>query len=243
MKKFIKRKPNLMTLSGVVLIILSMSLLILLYIFKAPQLQEWYERYLIYLEELEIRIASFDSKWIILFVIWILFSIKACVPLPIPISCICVISGMVFSPIVSFLINMFGMIITFILGYHVGTKVKVIPYRILRSYTEIWNVLKHDGNGNPWLLIVCRLVPLFPINTVSNIYGGMKYDFKKYLIISSLGFTPKLVSYLIIGHNAYNPFSATFLVPVTVSCLFAGIGLLLTRRAIIIINKKKGENK
>ncbi len=239
MKKYLKRKPNIMTMAGVVLITLSLSLLILLALFKVPRLQDWYERYLIYLTELEIRIASFDSKWIIILSLFVLFSIKALMPLPIlPLSCVFVISSMVFMTPIALLINTIGLILIFSIRYYIGTKRKAIPYKILKSYDEIWNILEHDGNGNPWLLFVCRFIPMFPINTVSNIYGSMRYDFKNYLIISTFAFMPKLISYLIIGRNLFNPFSAPFLVPITVLFLLAGIGLLLTRRVILVIKGK-----
>lgn len=242
MRKKTSEKLNFMAALSCALILLALAIFVLLTFFKLPNLRLIYENYQTYLTDLELKIAALDRKWIIILSILVLFVIKGFLPLPLlPISCVCVISGMVFSTAVSFLINIGGLVLLFSLRYFVGTKRKTLPYKILKNYDDIWKILEHNGNGNPWLLFFCRLIPLFPINTVSNIYGSMRYNFKKYLIISIAGFMPKIVSYLIIGRNAFNPFSASFLIPVMISSLLSGVGLLVTRRIILIINKK-GEN-
>ena len=188
MKKYFK-KPDLMKLTGFVLIFISISLLLLLSIFKLPQLMQWYDEYQEYLLKLELRVAALEGKWIIIIAIFFLFSLKSVIPLIIlPVSGVCVISAMVFNLPISVLINILGLVIIFSIRYYIGTKRKTLPYRILKSYDEIWKILEHDGDGNPWLLFLCRIIPLFPINTVSNIYGGLKYDFRKYLLISISAF-------------------------------------------------------
>lgn len=243
MRKKFHKKPDLMTVSGYALILLSVGLIILLSLFKLPQLSAWYDEYQLYLTNLEMRIAALDGKWIIILSIFSLFSLKALLPVPIfPVSFVCVISRIVFSPTTSITINIAGLVLIFTIRYYIGTRKKTLPYKILKSYEEIWKFLEHDGSGNPWLLFGCRLTPLFPINTVSNIYGSMKYEFKNYLLISVLGFLPKIISYSIIGRNAFNPFSASFLVPIIISSLLSGVGLLVTRRIILIIRKKGEED-
>lgn len=235
------KKPSLMSTSGIFLITLSLAIFVLLTLSELPQLRLWYEEYLNQLTNLELKIANFDDKWIILLSIFFLFSLKAVLPVsPIPVSCICVISGMVFNLPVSLAINILGMCLVFSIRYFAGRNKKSLPYRILKNYEEIWKFLEHDSGTNPWLLFVCRLIPMFPVNTVSNIYGNLKYEFRKYLLISVSGFLPKIISYLIIGRNVFNPFSASFLVPIMILSFLSGVGMLLTRKIILII-KKKGE--
>ncbi len=243
MRKKSSKKLNIMVALSFVLILLALAIFVLLTFFKLPNLRLLYDKYQTYLTNLELRIAALDRKWIIILSILVLFIIKGFLPLPLlPISCVCVISGMVFNTPISLLINIIGLVLLFSSRYFIGTKRKTLPYKILKNYDDIWKILEHNGNGNPWLLFCCRLIPLFPINTVSNIYGSMRYNFKNYLIISVAGFMPKIVSYLIIGRNAFNPFSASFLIPVMISSLLSGVGLLVTRRIILIINKKGEKN-
>ena len=242
MKKFFK-KPDLMKLIGFVLIFISISLLLLLSIFKLPQLMQWYDEYEEYLLKLELRVVALEGKWIIIIAIFFLFALKSVMPLAVlPVSGVCVISAMVFNLPISILINILGLVIIFSIRYYIGTKRKTLPYRILKSYDEIWKFLEHDGDGNPWLLFLCRIIPLFPINTVSNIYGSLKYDFMKYLLISVSAFLPKLFSYSIIGRNVFNPFSASFIIPVMISSFISGVGLLTTRKIILFIRRKGEED-
>lgn len=241
MRKKLYKKLNLMKTFALLLIFLSVILFVLLAVFKVPRLQLWYEEYQAYLMNFELRVTELRNSVAILSAIFLLFTLKAVLPLSlIPVSCICVTSAMVFSTTISVIINVLGLVIIFSIRYYIGGRRKTLPYKILKNYDEIWNILERDGRGNPWLLFACRAVPMFPINSVSNIYAGMKYDFKKYLLISVLGFLPKIISYSIIGRNVFNPFSASFIVPLMISSFLSGIGLLATRKIILFI-KRKGE--
>lgn len=237
------KKPSLMTLMAVMFMIISLSLFVFLLLLKITDLKIWYDKYQILLDSLEFRVAALGGKWIIVISVFLLFCLKAVLPVPVyPISCVCVISSMVFDTWVSLIINIIGFIFLFSVSYHIGEGEKSIPYKVLRSYDEIRAFLKLDSEGNLWVLLFCRIVPLFPINTVSSVYGGIRYNFRKYLIISLLGFLPKILTYTIIGRNAFNPFSASFLVPLMFSFLFSGAGLLITRKLILIIRKKGEED-
>lgn len=241
-KNFFK-KPDLIKISAIFLISFSVCMAFLLSVFKLPQLQLWYEEYETSLLLLELRVAALENKWIIIMVIFFLFALKSVIPLYlIPVSCVCVISAMVFNLPISIILNILGLVIIFSIRYYIGRNKKTLPYKILKSYDEIWNVLERDGKGNPWLLFLCRMFPLFPVNTVSNIYGGMEYDFKKFILLSVSGYLPKIISYTIIGRNAFNPFSASFIIPVMISSFLSGTGLLITRKIILFIRRKGEED-
>ena len=238
-----RKKLGLMQTIGVLLISIGIILFILLVFFKIQRLQMWYEEYQSYLINLEMRVAEMRNSTAVLLAIFLLFTLKAVLPMPlIPVSCVCVITSMVFGTFFSVILNILGLVIIFTIRYYIGARKKTLPYRILKNYEEIWNVLEHDGSGNPWLLFLTRVCPLFPVNTVSNIYGSLEYDFRKYLLLSVSGFLPKIISYSIIGHNAFNPFSASFIVPVMISSFLSGMGLLVTRKFILFIRRKGEED-
>ncbi len=237
------KKPNFMTASAVALISLSFVLFVFLLFLQFTNIKILYDKYQILLNNLELRVASLGGKWIIVISVFLLFSLKAVLPIPVfPISCVCVISSMVFNTLFSLAINIAGFVFLFAIRYYIGEGEKTLPYKLLKSYDEIQRFLKLDSKGNPWVLLICRAIPLFPINTVSSVYGGIRYNFKKFLIISLLGFLPKILTYTIIGRNAFNPFSASFIVPLMLSFLFSGVGLLVTRKLILIIRKKGEED-
>ena len=88
------------------------------------------------------------------------------------------------------------------------------------------------------------MIPCFPVNTISRIYGALKFDFKDYIIISIIGFMYKLVSYTIIGRNVYNPLSASFLLPIIILTAISGcllVSLYYILEGIEKTNKKEGE--
>lgn len=237
------KKPDLTTSSAVVLITLSFALFVFLLFLQFTNIKIWYDKYQFLLDNLENRVAALGGKWVIVISVLLLFSLKAVLPVPVfPISCVCVISSMVFNTLLSLVINVAGFFILFSIRYYIGDGEKSLPFKLLKSYDEIQRILKLDSEGNPWVLLVCRFIPLFPINTVSSVYGGIRYDFKKFLLISLLGFLPKILTYTVIGRNAFNPFSASFIVPLMLSFLFSGVGLLITRKLILIIRKKGEED-
>lgn len=238
-----RKKLGLMQTIAILLISVAVILFFLLVFFKIQRLQIWYEEYQSYLVRLEMRVAELRNSTIVILAVFLLFTLKAVLPLPlIPVSCVCVITSMVFGTFFSVILNILGLVIIFTIRYYIGARKKTLPYRILKNYEEIWKVLEHDGSGNPWLLFIARVFPMFPINTVSNIYGGLKYDFRRYLLISVCGFLPKIISYSIIGRNAFNPFSASFIIPVMISSFLSGIGLIATRKIILFIRRKGEED-
>ena len=64
------------------------------------------------LDNLELRVAALGGKWVIVISVFLLFSLKAVLPIPVfPISCVCVISSMVFNTLLSLLINIAGFVL------------------------------------------------------------------------------------------------------------------------------------
>ncbi len=230
-------------MTGIVFIVVSLLILVCTELLKNPEIQLWYFKYQKSLSLLENRIASMDNKWVIVICIYFLFSLKAILPVPLfPISCICVISGIVYNTLSSVIINSVGMVVIFSIRYAIGKKHSSFTNRLLKSYDSIWKILERDGKGNPILLFSCRLIPMFPINSVSSIYGNIGYDFNKYLLFSLLGFLPKILSYSYIGRNVYDPLSDKFLIPIIILLLLSGIGLIITRQIINYAKNKGDEN-
>ena len=107
--------------------------------------------------------------------------------------------------------------------------------------------VEQDGSGNPWLLVMLCVIPGIPVNTVSSLYGSMNFGYRKFLLLSTLGFLPRLVSYTIVGRNAFDPLSIGFLLPLTIICILSAITLLSTNGVIMfvehIVKKTKNSKK
>ena len=76
------------------------------------------------------------------------------------------------------------------------------------------------------------------MNTISQVYGAMQFDLPRYLVISMLGFWPKILSYSFIGRHVYDPFSMAFILPIVLLLAVSGISLLAVNRVLAFYNDK-----
>lgn len=191
--------------------------------------REKYDEYLYILEDFELRVAALRSRWLILVVIFLLFLLRS-LSMMYPYPMVFIITAMVFPPLQSFIINMLGMAFTFAFRYYTGYEMGEGTINFaLKRYPSVMKAMDDDGKGNPVILLALRMVPSFPINTISHFYGSLEYSFPKFMLISLGAYVPKLISYSFIGNNVYDPFSAKFFVPIIVLCAFTGICLLVLK--------------
>lgn len=204
----------------------------------------WYKEYQLFLQDLRFRVEMLENKWIIFIVIELLFLLKCIVPL-VPISLICLISAAVFPLPFALLINVSGLVLMFSLryffGYYLGRD-KV--FKLLEKNESTRKALEHNGVENPLLLFVFRFVPVFPVNRISGFYGSRKYEYKKFLLFSLLGYLPRLVSYSIAGRNVFDFFSISFLSPLIVIFTISGISMLAVNTILeFTVNKVETKDK
>jgi len=133
----------------------------------------------------------------------------------------------VFPTFNALLVNVTGVLIMLTVKYRIGQSVGGGSARRLLSKNALSKFLVElEGDGNPWLLFVCRLIPAFPINPVSQMYGSMNFDFRRFTILSFLGMAPKILSYTVIGHNVFNPLSWQFFLPIIILLTISGASVL-----------------
>ena len=77
-KEFTRRK--LLNLSAYMLLIAAAVLVILTLLMQIPSIQKWYEQFQFTLVEFERAVASIPYRWLIPFVIELLFLVKAWIP-------------------------------------------------------------------------------------------------------------------------------------------------------------------
>ncbi len=208
---------------------------------QIEELTVWYEAWQKQLVRLEEEVVAISNTGIIVLVVLALFTLKSFFPL-ITIPAICLISGMVLPWYFALSVNVIGMAWLMTIRYFWGKRYgggRTI--KIVRRNEIIRGLLENKGTGNPYMLLLFRLIPCFPVNTISRIYGALKFDFKDYILISVIGFMYKLVSYTIIGRNVYNPLSASFLLPIII--LFAVSGCLLVSLYYILDGIEKSNKK
>lgn len=232
----------LLNVLGCVLLVLAAALLVLTFLMQNGDIAGVYDELLARLAEFEAAVASIPSKGLVLLVILALYAGKTVIPLPI--SAVCVIAGMVFPTAYAVLINTAGFILLatlkYLWGKHLGGGA---IHKLLTRYDNVRQLIESGSRSIDGLLILLRLVPSFPVNTVSQFCGAMQLEYVKFLLLSLLGFAPKIVSYSMIGRHVYNPFSLAFMLPLVILLTISGVSLLGINLFFGLIDKNKSRSK
>lgn len=247
-----KKSEKKITLQGILLwsaifsFIFAVALLVILIVLQIDPIREKYDQYLYILEDFEMRVAALKSRWLVLIVIFLLFLLRS-MSMMYPYPMIFIITAMVFPPVQSFIINVLGISFTFAFRYYTGYEMgEGAINAALKKRPAIMNAIEEGGKGNPVILFALRTVPSLPLNTISNFYGSIEYPFGRFMLLSVGAYIPKLISYSFIGNYVYDPFSASFFVPLIVLFTFTGICLLVLRAILSVsmkIHKKVKINK
>ena len=228
-------RRKLLNILACVLLILAVALLVLTFLMQINDVSSAYDEVL---ERLEAAVASIPSKWLVILVIFLIYIGKVLIPLPI--TAVCVIAGMVFPTPIAVAVNFAGMTllmtIKFYWGKHLGGGT---IHKILTRYDNVRRMMESGKRSTDWILVLFRLVPYFPINSISQLYGALEYDYWKFILLSLLGFTPKIISYSMIGRHVYNPFSLAFMLPIVIIFTISGVSILAVNKFIdIVVNNK-----
>lgn len=232
--------------SGTLLLLLAGILCCLLAVMQIEELNRWYETWQQQLVRMEEQIASMGNRGLIVLIVMLLFTLKSVFP-PVTIPAICLISGMVLPWYFALLVNIAGvawlMTIRYFWGKRFGGGSTI---KLVRQNEIVQSLLEHNGTGNPYMLFVFRLIPAFPVNSISRLYGAMQFRYRDYILISLGGFMFKILSYTIIGRNVFNPLSASFLLPIILFSFISGsilIGLFYVLDATENNRNSKTEKK
>lgn len=219
-------KKSWLKFSGTLLLILAGIFCCLLAVMQIESLHTWYMTWQDELVKLEEQVAALNNKWIIILVVLLLFTLKSIFP-PITITAICLISGMVLPWYFAIAVNILGVGWLMTIRYYWGKRFGCgRTVKLLRQNEIVHFLLENKGTGNPYMLFILRLIPSFPVNSVSRLYGSLQFPYRNYILISLAGFLFKIISYSVIGGNVYNPLSASFLLPIILLCTISGALLL-----------------
>ncbi len=240
---------RILTLAGLFLLATGILLIILMFLLQFEDLWRWYDITQVKLANLETRISEIPQKGLFIAAVLSLFFLKVIVPIY-PTSTVCFLSAVVLPLYLAIPVNIAGLCIMFTCKYFWGFRFGGgMAWRMVSKVDRLRRLIQRDGNGNPWLLVMLRLVPGTPLNAVSSIYGSMNFGYRSFVLLSVAGFLPRLVSYTIVGRNVYDPLSISFLLPLTILFMLTGVTMLSVNGGIVLIervvkatqNNKKGE--
>jgi len=222
-----------------ILIALAVFLLIWSVIAQIEVIELRYAEMQAMLAEWEYFIASLENKWLLILVLFLLYSLKCFVSV-IPLSALFIISGMVFNVQYATAINIIGVAILVSIKFLWGDKFGGGSVsRVISRSGFVKDFLKLEGSGNPWMLFLARLVPFAPVNTVSRLYGASEIQYDKYLLLSLLGFAPRILSFSVLGNNVFDPFSVGFFGPIIIMLFLSGISILILDFALGLFGKRR----
>ncbi len=201
---------------------------LIIVLFNRETLETRFYTIINWLQRIDNAVARLDTSREILICIFALYIAKC--QLPIPMGMLVAISGMVFPMDQAILINIvfcaFFFTVKYVEGIFIGGGWTEIILGIKKMHF-IRDWIKFKGNGNPYVLTVTRLIPAISLSMVSKYYGSLRYDYVYYLVLSLIGFAPRLYIYTTLGAAYTNPFSTKFIVPLIVVVAFSGITSLI----------------
>jgi len=234
----IKRINLLLGAAGLGCILLALACFALLLSLRVDGLWGWYAHYQEILREAEDYIRAIRPRWLFAAAILAAFTFWSFVPL-FSLTTLCLMSGVILPVYMVLPLNAVGLSITFCLPYWRGHRYGVgKAWRFILKNTPARRLLERDSARNPWLLLALRLVPGFPVNSVSRIYGEKHYPPRNYIALSLFGFAPRLFSSTFIGSNMFDPLSAAFLTPLILILLVSGLSLLFVNTIWAFIDSR-----
>lgn len=225
-------------IAGGALIVSAILVLLLLRVLQYEEVRLWYADIRAFLHGIELRILNIRDRRLFVLAIVCLYLLKSVFPV-ISNAAVCVLTGLVMPTYYSLPLNVFGITIVFSMKYWIGRRYGAKTHALIRKNKTVLSIMEGKGQGNPWLLAAFRFVPWIPLNTVSRLYGQMKFRYGRFLIVSLLGFAPRLISYTFIGRNAYDPLSASFLTPIAVLLVLTGFSLISANAIWRFVGKRR----
>ena len=235
-----KHGRRLWELLGAACIVAAAALFALLMLLRADERLHWYTAARELLSEAEEFVEALRPKPLFALAIMAIYALSAWVPL-FTLSTLCLISAAVLPPLWALSLNVAGVTARCLLGYLWGQKRGGgRAWRVVLANRPLRKLLERDGAGNPWVLAVLRLTPIFPIGAVNRLYGSMEYRLGGFLLITLVGLAPRMAAYIFIGASVFDPLSPSFLVPLILILLVSGCTLLFWDTLVKFAGQRPG---
>lgn len=232
-----------MNAAGFVLLISDAAVSVVVYLLRYDQLWLWYKVYQEKLLEIEQFIQSLGISWKFVLTMLIVFLVRTFIPF-LAVSAICVLTGAVLPSYWALIVNFLGIIIMMSIKYFEGMKFgSGNAWKIISKNERARKIIESSGKVNKALLFALRLIPGFPLGSVSRIYGSLRFPYWRFILLSAAGFAPKLLSYTFMGTNVFDPLSSAFLVPLMIVLTISGASLLCVNLIWLLVEKSVSSSK
>lgn len=232
-----------MNAAGIALLISAAAVSVVVYLLRYDQLWLWYKVYQEKLLEAGQFIQSLGISWKFVLTMLIVFLVRTFIPF-LAVSAICVLTGAVLPSYWALIVNFLGIIIMMSIKYFEGMKFgSGNAWKIISKNERARKIIESSGKVNKALLFALRLIPGFPLGSVSRIYGSLRFPYWQFILLSAAGFAPKLLSYTFMGTNVFDPLSSAFLVPLMIALTISGASLLCVNLIWLLVEKSVSSSK
>ena len=232
-----------MNAAGIALLISAAAVSVVVYLLRYDQLWLWYKVYQEKLLEAEQFIQSLGVSWKFVLAMLIVFLVRTFIPF-LAVSAICVLTGAVLPSYWALIVNFLGINIMRSIKYFEGMKFDSgNAWKIISKNERARKIIESSGKVNKALLFALRLIPGFPLGSVSRIYGSLRFPYWQFILLSAAGFAPKLLSYTFMGTNVFDPLSSAFLVPLMIALTISGASLLCVNLIWLLVEKSVSSSK
>ena len=236
-------RSGIMNAAGFALLISAAAVSVVVYLLRYDQLWLWYKVYQEKLLEAEQFIQSLGISWKFVLAMLIVFLVRTFIPF-LSVSAICVLTGAVLPSYWALIVNFLGIIIMMSIKYFEGMKFgSGNAWKIISKNERARKIIESSGKVNKALLFALRLIPGFPLGSVSRIYGSLRFPYWQFILLSAAGFAPKLLSYTFMGTNVFDPLSSAFLVPLVIALTISGASLLCVNLIWLLVEKSVSSSK
>ena len=229
-------RSGIMNAAGFALLISAAAVSVVVYLLRYDQLWLWYKVYQEKLLEAEQFIQSLGISWKFVLAMLIVFLVRTFIPF-LAVSAICVLTGVVLPSYWALIVNFLGIIIMMSIKYFEGMKFgSGNAWKIISKNERARKIIESSGKVNKALLFALRL-------SVSRIYGSLRFPYWQFILLSAVGFAPKLLSYTFMGTNVFDPLSSAFLVPLMIALTISGASLLCVNLIWLLVEKSVSSSK
>ncbi|MBS5479911.1 MAG: TVP38/TMEM64 family protein [Acutalibacteraceae bacterium] len=175
-----------------------------------------------------------NSLWTIPIVVF-LYLLKAVTMVFLPQPLVYLITGLLFSPLVAFLVTVGGLSLEFTLDYFLGRRFGsrlLLPLldRLRGRSRTLDRVLQSDTLDNFGTIALLRLMPGLATDPVSFIAGANKVRFRPFFIASMVGCAPQAIAVTLMGSAVQDPLSPQFLIPAGALVIVLVIAMFVQRK-------------
>lgn len=168
-----------------------------------------------------------DNTFLAAMMMLVLYAAKS-MSIVFPMMVLQIVGGHLFSVPVAMVVNIAGMVVLLTLPYWVGYfSGSDLVQKLMKKHPKLQTAVEYQQQDNLFVTFFLRVISILPGDIVSMYFGAVKTPFWTYLLGSSLGTVPGVITSTLIGSSLTEPGSPMFLFSLFLTIFLSVISLLV----------------